>query len=202
MNSRPRQRQNKDIVPATKTQEVMEAALKLFSEKGYERTSMRDLAKATNLTTAGLYYYIQSKDELLNAVDKALFEQLSLLFERKRWHKDPLERLRSLMEIQIRTSVRRRDMVGFAREGKASKGFSEELKARRKYFVKKLEEFLRKVREDAGAKEDIDITLATFVLIGIVNWIPIWYREGGRINEDQLVEGITKFFARGFLNLP
>ena len=75
-----------------KREEILQASSKMFFEKGFDRTSMRDLAEATHLTTAGLYYYIKSKKRLLVEVDEFLMNEFEKeVFLTPKWQKDPKE---------------------------------------------------------------------------------------------------------------
>jgi AcrR family transcriptional regulator len=55
---------------------ILEAALRLFSELGYDKTSLREIAEEVNVTKAALYYYFRSKEDILAALAGSLFETL------------------------------------------------------------------------------------------------------------------------------
>src|SRR5258707_8924584 len=75
--------------------EVLEHAARIFWEKGYEGASMRDLARVTGMSLAGLYYYFESKEELLFLIQKHTFTTImEQLRERLTESTDPEERVR------------------------------------------------------------------------------------------------------------
>ena len=65
-----------------KLQEILKASAKIFAEKGFHRTSVRDISRATDMSLAGLYYYFRTKEELLYLIQERCF--VTLL---QRWEK-------------------------------------------------------------------------------------------------------------------
>src|SRR5258708_3243539 len=75
--------------------QVLEHAARIFWEKGYEGASMRDLARVTGMSLAGLYYYFESKEELLFLIQKHTFTTImEQLCERLAESTAPEERVR------------------------------------------------------------------------------------------------------------
>jgi AcrR family transcriptional regulator len=54
-----------------KLQQILKASAKIFAEKGFHRTSIREIARTTDMSLAGLYYYFRTKEELLGEGDGA-----------------------------------------------------------------------------------------------------------------------------------
>src|SRR3989338_3840385 len=77
---------------------ILKCAAKIFAEKGFHRTSIRDIARATEMSLAGLYYYFRTKEELLFLIQEQCF--VTLL---QRWEKT--SDLRSDVRARIRTFV-------------------------------------------------------------------------------------------------
>ncbi len=94
---------------------ILKASAKIFAEKGFHRTSIRDIARATGMSLAGLYYYVRTKEELLFLIQEQCF--MTLL---QRWEKtaDPQEdvrtRIRRFAERQS-TAKRGRGRIGSPR---------------------------------------------------------------------------------------
>ena len=86
---------------------ILDEALKLLREEGYENLSMYKLGKRTNMTAANLYNYYKNKNQLLIAIHKRTFELLyNMLLESVANEKDPIEKLRKIMTT----------FVGFGKE--------------------------------------------------------------------------------------
>jgi AcrR family transcriptional regulator len=188
-----------------KSEEIIRVASKMFYEKGFDKTTMRDLSKATGLTTAGLYYHIRSKKVLLIKVNELLINE----FEKKvfltlKWERDPKKRMRQYIQNVVGSVLDAPEMHSIMMERAIFRGEIKKVsRPKRKELVNKTKEFLIKIRKDGNAARDIDeyidITVAAFSLIAIVNWIPFWFNPKGRINERQLIDSLSKFFIKFFL---
>src|SRR5690606_23406418 len=89
-----------------KLESILRTAASVFAERGYHRASIRDISRATGVSLAGLYYYFQSKEELLFLIqDHALEQLIGGAEERVVGVTDPRERLRRLMENHLRYFV-------------------------------------------------------------------------------------------------
>src|ERR687884_1373410 len=81
---------------------ILRTSARIFAAKGFHSTSMRDIARATGVSLAGLYYYCKSKDELLFLIQDNCFGRvLERLEERLRETSDPIARLRLVIENHL-----------------------------------------------------------------------------------------------------
>src|SRR5919109_5475668 len=81
---------------------ILRTAARIFAEKSYHSTSMRDISRATNVSLAGLYYYCKSKEELLFLIQDNCFGRvLERLEERLSEAHEPVERLRLVIENHL-----------------------------------------------------------------------------------------------------
>ena len=81
---------------------ILRTSARIFAAKGYHSTSMRDIARATKVSLAGLYYYCKSKEELLYLIQDNCFGRvLGRLEERLRDTADPVARLRLVIENHL-----------------------------------------------------------------------------------------------------
>src|ERR671916_1652578 len=81
---------------------ILRTSARIFAEKGYHSTSMRDISRATGVSLAGLYYYCKSKEELLFLIQDNCFGRvLERLQERLRETREPVEKLRLVIENHL-----------------------------------------------------------------------------------------------------
>src|SRR5919205_2352363 len=81
---------------------ILRTSARVFAEKGFHSTSMRDIARATKVSLAGLYYYCESKDELLFLIQDNCFGRvLERLESRLKETTDPVERFRVVVENHL-----------------------------------------------------------------------------------------------------
>jgi len=81
--------------------EIFNAAIKLFAEIGYERTTMDDIAAGASVAKGTLYYYFKSKDDLFCfVVEEGMDTIRNVIHDRIRKHDNPIEKLNEIMKIQ------------------------------------------------------------------------------------------------------
>lgn len=179
--------------------EIIEVAFKLFREKGYETTSVTDLCEEMNLTKAGLYHYIKSKEELLKKVDEHYYERIKATMTRERTGQNAEEAFREFLSNFVKEILEDKDVVRFSMTRALSRGsLWGEAKSRRREIAEIVKDKLREIRPKAS---NMDITTATFVLIGMVTWTSFWFRRDGTMSIDDLVDQLSRLFLRGFLAL-
>ena len=186
----------------TRQAQIFEAAERLFCEKGFDKASMGDISAALGLTKAGLYHHIRSKEELLYQImsyGMDLFEQKVL--NRVAAIDDPLDRIRATLRghALLVTRDRPKEITVILHESNALKGrYRDRIDARKKRYVKFLEKTFRELVR-SGAARHIDPSVATFAMLGMINWIYQWYRPGGRLDENALAETLSDLFLGGVL---
>ena len=170
---------------------VLEAA-KVFAERGYDQTSIQDLADAIGLAAGGLYHYIGSKERLLISICDQLMEPLldgaTALVEEDA---PPAEQLRALVRLWVGHVVEHRDhMLVFQQErhvierGMQWRG----VRSSRKRFERLVDDVLARV-EASGEAAFADRRLAVSALLGMVNHTAQWYRPRGRLSPHEIADG-------------
>jgi AcrR family transcriptional regulator len=92
---------NKQLVEVRQKQ-ISDAAMKLFAQKGYHNTSVRDIARLSNISTGSIYDYVQSKEDILFLVSRSFFENLEKEVERAlQGLEDPLMKLKATIEATL-----------------------------------------------------------------------------------------------------
>jgi AcrR family transcriptional regulator len=186
----------------TRHAQILETAARVFTEKGYEKASMLDLARATGLTKAGIYHHIDSKEELLAAIisyGMDLFEHKVL--DRTIAIRDPLERLRATLRGHLLLVLRDRPRevtVILHESGALPRQAQSRINVRKKRYIRFLEKTIQELVMRKIARR-VDPTIAAFALLGMVNWTYQWYRPGGRLSEEDLAEAMTDFYLLGLL---
>lgn len=189
----------------TRQAQILEAAARIFCEKGFDKASMGDIADAMGLTKAGLYHHIGSKEELL-------FEIMSYgmdLFEQKVLNRvmsiaDPLERLRAALRGHVLLVIRDRpkEVTVILHESNALKGrYRDRINTRKKRYIRFLEKTFRELVK-SGVARRVDPSVAAFAMLGMINWIYQWYRPGGRLDENALADALGDVLLGGILARP
>lgn len=186
----------------TRQAQIYEAAARLFCDKGFGQASMSDVAQAMGMTKAGVYHHIVSKDELLFGImsyGMDIFEEM--VFDRVRDIRDPIERLRAAIRghVLLVTRDRPKEVTVILNEGHTLRGeYAEMINSRKRRYVRFLEQTFDELVKK-GLARPVDPRIATFALLGMINWIYQWFRPEGRLKDTELAEGLTDLFLRGLL---
>lgn len=177
---------------------ILRAAARLFRDRGFADTGMRDIAAAADLSAANLYHYFNGKDELLfYCQDRALDRMLDAVTEARRTASSAAERLRLVLVAHVRTVL---DDI----EGATAHLHTESLPpALRAALVRKrdrYEQALRRVIADGvrtGELVDMDPAIVTRAMLGAMNWTVTWFRPEGSDSSELVGDTIARFLARG-----
>jgi AcrR family transcriptional regulator len=181
---------------------ILEQAARLIHQRGYDATSMQDIATACGMTKAGLYHHVATKEALLLAImnyGMDLFEEMVL--DRVKDIADPLERLRATMarNVELVTHDAAKEVTIILHDHHTlTADVRREINARKKRYVRFLESSFSEAIE-RGQIRTIDPTLAAFSLLATVLWTYKWYRADGALNPAQLADGIIDLFFNGMM---
>ncbi|HZW66990.1 MAG TPA: TetR/AcrR family transcriptional regulator [Pseudogracilibacillus sp.] len=176
-------------------QTIIDAAIRLFSEKGYAATSIRDIANSIDMTSASLYYYIKNKKDLLNLI---MNRYLTLLIDNANetiatvGDDDPSDKLKALISnhVQNHGSNKLAALV-VDTEYRSLEG---EHKAHVKKLRSEYEQIWFKVLEE-GKAEGIfsydNAKITSFAMINLCTGVAHWYREDGTLSIQDIAEEYT-----------
>lgn len=177
---------------------LTEGIAKLFCEIGYERTSIRDIAKALGVPNSALYYYFQNKQEMLFAVVDDLMERtIRNLEENSEAFPDGENKLALIIESHIRFYVEN-PYAGkvLMRDFNCLEGGQRDiLKNKELKYINCARKVIGEIVERYGS--DIDVNVATFSLFGMLNWIYHWYDPHGRVSPEHLAGSFLKIILTG-----
>lgn len=181
---------------------ILRTSARIFAEKSYHSTSMRDISRATGVSLAGLYHYCKSKEELLFLIQDHCFGRvLERLEQSVKGTDDPFEKLRLFIDNHLSFfASNMAEMKVLSHEAESLAGdLHEHVSTRKEKYAKLARRILRDIQESQPANARIDLTVATYALFGMMNWIYNWYDPSGKLSVNQLVDNITRLFLSGFL---
>ena len=181
---------------------ILRTAARIFAEKSYHSTSMRDISRATNVSLAGLYHYCKSKEELLFLIQDNCFGRvLERLEQRLESVEDPVAKLGIFIENHLSFfAANMSEMKVLSHEAESLRGdLYEHVSTRKDKYTKLAREILREVQEAQPGKETLDLTVATYALFGMMNWIYNWYDPQGKLQVSDLASNVMKLFLNGFV---
>jgi TetR/AcrR family transcriptional regulator, cholesterol catabolism regulator len=179
---------------------ILRTAARIFAEKNYHSTSMRDISRATNVSLAGLYHYCRKKEELLFLIQDNCFGRvLERLEQQLREVDDPVVKLRIFIENHLSFfAANMAEMKVLSHEADSLRGdLHTHVSTRKENYTKLARRILEEVQSLSGNKQ-IDLTVATYALFGMMNWIYNWYDPQGKLGVHELAQHLTQLFLGGF----
>ncbi|HTW59337.1 MAG TPA: TetR/AcrR family transcriptional regulator [Terriglobales bacterium] len=182
-------------------QEILRTAARLFQQRGYDATSMNDVAAALKLSKGGLYHHFQSKDEILfEIMNHAMDITQERVLAPVRNIADPESRLRTLIRLHIEVvlSPRDREITVMLHENHPlPPALRKRINTRKKEYVHFVENLIAEVQRVRQAKGAVTARAAAFALLGMVNWIYQWYKPEGDLQAHNLVPQFTELVFGG-----
>lgn len=181
-------------------QEVMDVAARIFSEKGYEATSIQEIAEEVGILKGSLYYYIETKEDLLFGVIKAAYDAaLGVVRELERRDGSALELIEALVyrHAEVFAATQVQSSVFFKEFRALSDDRQKEIREAGDIYSR----FLRsQIRRGQGAGEidpGINPRLAAIGIIGMMNSMAFWYRPDGPATAEQIGSEFSRLVIGG-----
>ena len=178
--------------------ELLRVSAKLFREKGFDGTSIRDISSAAGMHSGSPFYHFKTKQDILVAVmEQGLAEGLRKTEEVIALALPPEQKLKELIRAQLGTiledgsdfiPVLLYDWRGLT---PANRRRVVALKDRYDALWQRLIDELQRAGHIPG-----DAQLMRLLILGAVNWTGTWYRTGGRLSLDEVAEGAARLFLR------
>jgi AcrR family transcriptional regulator len=180
---------------------ILRAAAALFRQKGFNGTSMQDLAAAVGITKSSLYHHFPSKQALLSEILELTVERVTPAVRAVAEADLPAaDRLRRAVALHLVELVRDLDnQACFIEEGRyLTPAHMEVFVAKRDRY----EAYFRHILEDGirtGEFVEHDVRLAVLAILGMCNWVVRWYRPDGDRSPDEIAEEFAGLAVRSVL---
>lgn len=185
------------MVTATRDR-ILEEAARLFTEKGYEATSVQDIAQALGLSKAALYHHFRGKEEILLEISLLALEGLLRAGEEALRVEDPKEALLRFMEAHAR--YLEENYAFFVGMLQGMQSLSPENRARTVVLRDRHEANLREILRRGvaqGAFRPVDVALAGRAVLSMLNWMIRWFRPGGPLRAEEVARGYFDLILKG-----
>jgi AcrR family transcriptional regulator len=181
-----------------KKEQILQDIAELFYEKGYEKTSIRDISRSLNISKPGLYYHFTNKQEMLFDMIYDFMEMTNLQLNSKISRLDnPEDKLlciiKNHIEFFIKYPARLKVLIYEAHslEGEYYRKF----KNKQIEYIDIIKKVLKEILDNNNSNKNINV--ATFTLLGMLNWIIQWYEPTGAVSPESLAEEMHSFFING-----
>lgn len=183
----------------SKKQVIIGKAAKMFREKGFAATSMRDLAESVGVEAASLYNHIQSKAEILQDICFRVANLLTAHLEKVESGKhNAIEKIKTILRMHIDQMVNNHDEAHVAdREWRhLTEPYLSNFKAQRRGYRQRLAAII----EDGIQKKEIksiDPATAVLIMLHAISGIESWHRSEQKISTDQLEANMITILVDG-----
>jgi len=183
--------------------DIYRRAATIIYDRGFNATSMGDIADAVDLTKGGLYYYIKGKKALLFAIMNFAIDQLEQeVLVQVREEPDPERRLALMVAGHVRVVLRDRSAMSILvyEEENLTAEHAAKILERKEEYVSILRDSIRQVLERSGNPGQLDPHVISSSLLGMIHWVVRWYQPGSGLAQDQVVRQLTHLVLHGILS--
>ena len=174
---------------------LLARAARVFADKGYHPTTMRDLAAASGMSLAGMYYYVRGKDDLLALIQERCFARvLEGAQEAVAGATSAVDRLQAFIRHHVTFFAQHMAEMKVLSHESSSRGAN----AIKRRYVDLLESILKDAAPEAAA---VDRSAAAYILFGMMNWIYNWYNPAREIDPARLADLMASIFLGGFVEV-
>ncbi len=166
---------------------VLEIAVQLFNEQGYDATSVADLAQRLGLTKSALYHHFASKEELLSvALDQALSSLEAVLDDPRAQEGPASDRLRHVIRSATDVLVAQLPSVTLLLRVRGNSPVEQSALERRRLFDHRVTRLVADAQREGDVRTDVDAAVVARLIFGMINSVVEWYRPGGPVDGDRL----------------
>ncbi|GAA1922642.1 TetR/AcrR family transcriptional regulator [Streptomyces sodiiphilus] len=180
-------------------QTLLEVAVEVFNERGYDGTSMEHLSRAAGISKSSIYHHVRGKEELLRrSVSHALDGLFAVLEEPAAREGRAVERLEHVVRRTAEVLMERLPYVTLLLRVRGNTATERWALERRREFDQRVAALLKQAAADGDLRAEVDARLATRLLFGMINSIVEWYRpqRGDSAAAEEVADAVvTMAFA-------
>ncbi len=181
-------------------EDIVAAAGRMFADKGYHGTSMRDLGRELGLLGSSLYSHIDSKEDLLvEVVDEGARLFLNSSERAIAFEGGAEKKLRALIAGHVDVVLDHLDVVRtYLNEARMlDESHRTRVVSARDEYESRFREVIQQGIDEGVFKSDVDPKIASIFILSVLNAIERWYRPSGSLDRVQLVERIDEIIRSG-----
>ena len=186
--------------PGNDREHVLAVAVALFIEKGYDATSVADLADRLGVTKSALYHHFSSKEELLGLALNDALTALEGVFDEP--FDDAGAQLERVLRGAVRVLVEKLPEVTLLLRVRGNGRVEQAALERRRAFDHRVSEVVTRAQDEGMLRPDVDPAVATRLVFGMVNSLTEWYRPGGALDADALADTVLATALEGLRPRP
>jgi len=181
---------------------LLDVAVRVFNERGYDGTSMEDLARAAGISKSSFYHHVDGKEALLAAAcDRALSALSAIRDEPSSRSGSAVSRFEHVLRRTAESLLAELPYVTLLLRVRGNTATEKRALERRRDFDRFVANLVAQAVSDGDLRDDIDALLATRLSFGMVNSVVEWYRVG-RVPAAEVVDAAVELALRGLRATP
>ena len=178
--------------PGHSLDSLLEVAVAVFNERGYDATSMDELATRLGVTKSAIYHHVPSKVELLRlALDRALDALFALTAETGATTGPAIDRLEYVVRGSVRVLAAELPFVTLLLRLRGNSEIERTALHRRREFDRVVTGIVRAAEHEGDVRADVDPAVISRLLFGTVNTLTEWYRQDGDLSAADLADAVV-----------
>lgn len=177
---------------------ITDVAFRVFSERGYDATSMDDVARAAGITKASIYHHVPSKEALLaRGLDRALAALFAVLDEPQAQTGSAGQRVAAIVRRVAEVTMSMRAEVAVLFRVRGNSATERTALERRRTFDALLTKLVEQAQAERSVRDDIEPALLVRLIFGMSNSLVEWYRPAGRMPAADIAAALAKIVESG-----
>jgi AcrR family transcriptional regulator len=189
--------------PGHNLDSLLDVAVAVFNERGYEATSMEELATRLGVTKSAIYHHVPSKVELLRmALDRALDALFAVTREPGATTGRAIDRLEHVVRGSVRVLAAELPFVTLLLRLRGNSEVERTALERRREFDRIVTGLVRAAEQEGDVRPDVDPAITSRLLVGTVKSLTEWYRPDGEFTADDLADALVTTTFAGLRSTP
>jgi AcrR family transcriptional regulator len=178
--------------PGHSLESLLDVAVAVFNERGYDAASMEELAGRLGVTKSAIYHHVPSKVELLRlALDRALDGLFAVTEEPAATTGRAIDRLEHVVRGSVRVLVDELPFVTLLLRVRGNSDVEQAALKRRREFDRIVTDLVAVAADEGDVRQDVDPAVTSRLLFGTVNSLTEWYRPDGGLSVDALADALV-----------
>jgi AcrR family transcriptional regulator len=177
---------------------LLRVAVQVFTERGYDGTSMEDLSARLGITKSSIYHHVPGKAELLRlAVDRALDALEAVTAEPAATTGRAIDRLEHVVRRSVEVLAAELPFVTLLLRVRGNSAVEQDALRRRREFDRIVTDLVRAAAAEGDVRPDVDPAVTSRLLFGTVNSLTEWYRPDRGLAPDALADALVAIVFHG-----
>jgi AcrR family transcriptional regulator len=182
---------------------LLEVAVQVFNERGYDGTSMEHLARAAGISKSSFYHHVEGKEALLAAAcDRALSALAAIHDEPESNSGRAIDRLEHVLRRTTEALMDELPYVTLLLRVRGNTDIERAALNRRRAFDRVVADLVKQAERDGDIRPDVDPAVTARLLFGMVNSLVEWYRPGRRLGGQSLADSVCAIAFDGLRLAP